>query len=142
VEAFFQKAMKGGDAAELLKEGHELEALDQAMGGIMPGRKFNAQEIIQQAKFRPAMQAYQKAVRANDDAAETAKLEASARAVAPKEMDFDAVKKQVLQYQGTQPAMALLKKYAAAVGENGDREKLPTPWISKSRPSLRPGMTT
>jgi thiol-disulfide isomerase/thioredoxin len=120
VEAFFQKAMKGGDAAELLKEGKELEALDQELGGIMPGRKFNAQEIIQQAKFQSAMQAYQKAVLADGDAAEIAKLEAAARAVAPKDLDFDAVKKKLQQYQGAQQAVTLFKKYVATVGENGD----------------------
>jgi thiol-disulfide isomerase/thioredoxin len=123
VAAFFQKAMNGGDEAELLKEGKELEALNQAMGGIMPGQKFNTQEIIQQAKFRSAMQAYQKAVLGGAEAGETAKLEAAARAVAPKDMDFDAVKKQLQQYQGTQQALTLFKKYAVAVGENGDKEK-------------------
>jgi hypothetical protein len=123
VEAFFDKAMKGGDETELLKEGKELEALDQTMGGIMPGQKFNAQEIIQQAKFRSAMQAYQKAVLGGAEAGETAKLEAAARAVAPKDMDFDAVKKRLQQYQGTQQAQTLFKKYAVAVGANGDKEK-------------------
>jgi hypothetical protein len=123
VEAFYKKALNGGDGAELLKEGKELEALDQAMGGFTPGKKFNAQDLIQQARFQSAMQAYQKAVLAGGDAAETATLEAAARAAAPKEMDFDAIKKRLQQYQGTQSAMMLFKKYAAAVGENGDPEK-------------------
>jgi thiol-disulfide isomerase/thioredoxin len=120
VEAFFQKAMNGGDEAELLKEGKELEALDQEIGGITPGKKFNVLDLIQRARFQSAMQAYQKAVLAGGDAAETAKLETAARAAAPKDMDFDAIKKRLQQYQDTQSGMLLFKKYAAAVGENGD----------------------
>jgi len=123
VEAFFQKAMKGGDEAELLKEGKELEALDQAIGGIMPGEKFDTQEVLKQVKFQAAMQAYQKAIFAGADAMEIAPLEAAARAVAPKEMDFDAIKKRLQQYKETQQATALFKQYTAAVGENGDPDK-------------------
>ncbi len=128
VEAFFEKATKGGDEAELAKEGKELEALDKELGGILPGdEKFDAQEILKQAKFQSAMQAYQKAVFAGKDDAEVAKLEAAAKAVAPKEMDFDAIKKQLQQYasraKGGQDAQTIFDKYTAAVGENGDKEK-------------------
>ncbi|MCX6922377.1 MAG: TlpA disulfide reductase family protein, partial [Verrucomicrobia bacterium] len=74
VEAFFQKAMKGGDEAELQKEGKELEALDKEIGGIMPdGKKFETAEVLKQVKFVSAMQAYQKAVLADGDAAEIEK---------------------------------------------------------------------
>jgi len=124
VEAFFEKAMKGGDEAELLKEGKELEALDREIGGIQPGgEKFDTQEVLKQVKFQSAMQAYQKAVFAGKDAAEIDRLEAAAKAVAPKEMDFDAFKKRLQQFRDGQKAMKLFQKYAAAVGENGDKEK-------------------
>ena len=91
-EAFFQKAMKGGGDAELLKEGKELETLDRQIGGINPGKTFNPQEMIQQARFQSAMQAYQKAVLAGKDDAETAPLEAAVKAVVPKGTDFAAIK--------------------------------------------------
>lgn len=124
VEAFFAKAMKGGDEAELLKEGKELEALDQQLGGIQPGgEKFDTQEVLKQVKFQSAMQAYQKAVFAGKDAAEIDQLEAAAKAVAPKDMDFDAFKKRLEQFKDGQKAMALFQKYTAAVGENGDKEQ-------------------
>jgi thiol-disulfide isomerase/thioredoxin len=124
VEAFFEKAMKGGDEAELLKEGKELEALDQQLGGIQPGgEKFDTQEVLKQVKFQSAMQAYQKAVFAGKDAAEIDKLEAAAKAVAPEDMDFDAFKKRLEQFKDGQKAMTLFQKYAAAVGENGDKEQ-------------------
>ncbi len=124
VKAFYQKAMKGGDEAELLKEGKELEALDQKIGGISPGgEKFNAEEVLKQVKFQAAMQAYQKAVIAGKDDAETARLEAAAKAVAPKEMDFAAIKTRLQQFQNSQKAQAIFQKYTQAVGENGDKEK-------------------
>ena len=73
------------------------------------------------------MQAYQKAVMSGKDDAEVAKLEAAAKAVAPKETDFDAIKKQLQQMadraKGGQQAVEIFKKYTAAVGENGDKEK-------------------
>jgi tetratricopeptide (TPR) repeat protein len=114
-EAFYGKAMLGGDEAELLKEGKELEALDQQLGGIRPDDgKFDTQEFLKLAKFSIAMRAYQKAVM-------------QGTAVAPKDTDFDAIKKQLQQMnereKGVQQAEAIFKKYAAAVGENGDKEK-------------------
>jgi thiol-disulfide isomerase/thioredoxin len=69
VEAFFQKAMEGGNEAELQKEGKELEALDKELGGILPeGKKFDTAQVLKQAKFTSAMQAYQKAAFAGSDA--------------------------------------------------------------------------
>jgi thiol-disulfide isomerase/thioredoxin len=131
VEAFYRKATQGGDEAELQSEGKELEALDKELGGIMPGgKKLDAAEILQSAKFSAAMQAYQKAVFAGKDAAEIDKLEAAARAAAPKETDFDAIKKQVEQAasrnKGSQQAGQIFQQYTAAVGENGDKEKAAT----------------
>ena len=128
VEAFYRKAMQGGDEAELQSEAKELEALDKELGGIMPGgKKLDAAEILQSARFSAAMQAYQKAVFAGKDAAEVEKLEAAARAAAPKETDFDAIKKQVEQAasrnKGSQQAGQIFQQYTAAVGENGDKEK-------------------
>jgi thiol-disulfide isomerase/thioredoxin len=128
VEAFYRKAMQGGDEAELQKEAKDLEALDKELGGIMPGgKKLDAVEILQSAKFSTAMQAYQKAVYAGGDAAEIEKLEAAARASAPKGTEFDAIKKQVEQAatrsKGSQQAGRVFHQYTAAVGENGDKEK-------------------
>ena len=128
IEAFYRKAAQGGDEDELQKEAKELEALDQELGGIMPGgKKFDAAEILQSARFSGAMQAYQKAVFAGQATAEIEKLEAAARAAAPKGTDFDAIKKRVEQMasrsKDSQQAGRVFHQYAAAVGEDGDKEK-------------------
>jgi thiol-disulfide isomerase/thioredoxin len=128
VEAFYRKAMQGGDQAELAKEGKELEALDKELGGIMPGgKKLDAAEILKSAKFNVAMQAYQKAVFGGEDAAQLQKLEATARAAAPEGTDFDAIKKRLEEAanrnKGAEQGGEVFQKYAAAVGENGDQEK-------------------
>jgi thiol-disulfide isomerase/thioredoxin len=128
VEAFIQKAMKGGDDAELQKEGKELEALDQEIGGIMPdGKKFETAEVLKQVKFVSAMQAYQKAVLADSGAAEIEKLEAAARAVAPAEVKFDELKAQLQKYasmgQAAKKARDLFAKYVQTVGDDGDKNK-------------------
>ncbi len=128
VNAFYAKAMNSDDDAELAKEGKELEALDKEIGGILPdGKKFDTQEALRQVKFQKAMRAWQKALGAGADTNEVAKLEASARAAAPKDLDFDNIKKQLLRTAGqakeTQAATLLFSEYATACGENGDREK-------------------
>ena len=131
--AFYQKAMKGGDETDLLKEGKELEALDAKLGGITPGKKFSTAEVLQQAKFSKAIQDYAKAVIGGTNDEEIAKLEAAAKAIAPETMDFDAIKKQIAQAATRVKAAAtakgdvdpeeLFQKYTATVGENGDKEK-------------------
>ena len=121
VEAFFEQATKGGDEAELLKAGKELEALDKEIGGINPGHPFNAQEAIQQAKFQSAMEAYQKAVLTGKG--DPAPLEAAARAVVPKGTDFEAIKQQLQQYRTTRQAQEVFQKYAQTVGADGDPAK-------------------
>jgi thiol-disulfide isomerase/thioredoxin len=127
LEAFYAKAMEGGDEAELLKEGKELEALDKELGGITPGEKFDVQDVLKQAKFSAAMHAYQNALLSGTDTNETAKLEAAARAVAPKEVDFDQINQQLKQYMGgakdAQKAAKVFDDYLKAVGENGDKDK-------------------
>jgi thiol-disulfide isomerase/thioredoxin len=127
LEAFYEKAMQGGDEAELAKEGKELEALDKELGGIMPGETLDAQDILKRAKFQTAMQAYQKALMGESDEAEIAKLEEAARATAPKDVNFDALNKKLKTYmtqaKEAQKAATLFGKYVDAVGENADKDK-------------------
>jgi hypothetical protein len=97
MDNFYFKAMRGGDVAELQKEGQELEALDKELGGVTPGEPFDLQGLLEQARFEGALRAYYAALVANKDAAELSKLEAAARALAPKDEDFESDKKQVLE---------------------------------------------
>lgn len=123
IEAFTKLAMAGGDEAELQKQAREIESLDQELGGLTPGEKFDAQEIIKQGKFRNAIIAYAKALDDETETNQLAKLEAAARAVAPKGVDFDAIKKDMAQSKAAQPARELFKKYSDAVGEGGNKDK-------------------
>lgn len=128
LEAFYKRAMLDPEDPELAKEGKELEALDQKLGGFLPGgQKFNAQEILAQVKFQKAMRAYQKAIASSTNETEIAQLEAAARAAAPKEINFDDYKKQLAknaaEMKETQAVAQIFTEYATAVSENGDKEK-------------------
>lgn len=128
VEAFYKRAMLDPEDPELAKEGKALEALDQELGGFLPGgQKFNAQEILAQVKFQKAMRAYQKAVASSTNETEIAQLEAAARAAAPKDINFDDYKKQLAknaaEMKETQAVAQIFTEYATAVSENGDKEK-------------------
>jgi thiol-disulfide isomerase/thioredoxin len=112
LQDFLQRAMTTTGQAELEKSRNELEALDKEVGGILPGKRFDAQEAINQLKFQAAIMAYQSSVMTGKDAAETDKLEAAARAVAPNGIDFDQVR-----------APMLFQKYVVAVGPKGDPAK-------------------
>ena len=127
-EAFYMKAMEGATDADLAEEGQALEALDAELGGIGPGgQKLVAQDIIRQARFGAAMQAFQKALYEKADEAEVAKLEAAARAAAPAEVNFDDIAKQAREYiarsRENRSAQKFILDYLAAVGENGDADR-------------------
>jgi thiol-disulfide isomerase/thioredoxin len=125
IKAFFAKAMNGASDAELAPEGAEIEALDKELGGIKPNEPFNSQEVIKQARFQAALQTYQKAIVAGTNNAEIGKLETSARALAPKDANFDTIKQQIFEHADLVKAIALFAKYKAAVGENGDPTQAP-----------------
>jgi len=128
VEAFYKAAMLDPEDPEVAKEARELEALDQELGGFLPGgTRFDTQEILAQVKFQKAMGAYQKAAATSTNEAEIAQLEAAARSVAPKEINFDEYKNQLAQRAATmkeaQQMARLFAEYATAIGENGNAEK-------------------
>jgi thiol-disulfide isomerase/thioredoxin len=127
-EAFYMKAMEGATDEELAEEGKALEALDAELGGIGPdSHKLVAQDIVRQARFGAAMQAFQKALFENADEADVAKLEAAARAAAPAEVNFDDIAKQVrasVDRSGEQrKTQKFIRGYLAAVGEAGDADR-------------------
>lgn len=70
------------------------------------------------------MRTYQKALFAQADEKEIAKLEAAARAAAPASENFDEINRQILesiaQNREEQKIDGLFQRYYAAVGENGD----------------------
>jgi thiol-disulfide isomerase/thioredoxin len=128
VGVFLTKAMEGATNEELAEEGKALEALDAEIGDIGPdGGPFVAQTAVRQARFAGAMRAYQQAIFKGADEAELAPLEATARAAAPADEDFDQIKEQMQQrasqVREERRVQGVVDNYLAAVGENGDPAK-------------------
>jgi thiol-disulfide isomerase/thioredoxin len=95
----------------------ELDALDKELGGLIPGRKFDATEVRRQARFNALLRDYQKAVSRNQDAAELSKLEKPLLEVAPKNFD-PAEFRAGVQVQG------IWRDYMLAVVAGGDEAKI------------------
>lgn len=127
LQEFYHNALENGDTPEVEREGKELETLDAQIGGITPGQKFDLQESLKELKFEKAVRAYQEALSGGSDAAEITNLEAAARALTPAKMDFDALKRKVLDSVTASKEAAVVgpvfEKYAEAVGDNGDKDK-------------------
>jgi thiol-disulfide isomerase/thioredoxin len=119
----FNEGMRGADEATILERAAKLEVIDKEIGGIIPGKTFEAREFLEQIRYCSALEAYQKAVM-NDEAPETLdKLEATARERAPKESDFETVSKRIRLGLGAAKAQKLFADYMASVGVDGNAEK-------------------
>jgi len=118
LEEFYQAVSAGADEAKTEKLGKELEALDAELGGIQPGRKFNAAEVRQMIQFRMALRDYQMAIATDDGGTNQAGLEKRIQELAPKDFNLTEFKE----------AMMLNKTFAdyyrAASGQ-GDKGDLP-----------------
>lgn len=117
MEEFYGLARKDENRArqdELVKE---LQALEKELGVLMPGRKFDANEIRRDARFQTLLRDYQKAVSRNQDAAELAKLEKPLMEVAPKGFD-PAEFRAGVQVQG------IWRNYMLAVVAGSDEAKI------------------
>lgn len=94
----------------------KLEALDEELGGFLPGRRFNAKEVRKQAEFNGAMREYQRALFEGDEEAKVAELEQRAEGLAPEGFQFKEMK-QSMRLQ------ALFQRYLTEAKEGGDAEK-------------------
>ncbi len=121
VNKWFAALMKDGESDALRKKGQELEALDKELGGIMPGRPFNAEKSIKSAKFQGAIQAYQKAINDKSEPDVLAKLETTLKDNAPENFVLEDFKIQVQSYEASRKLSATFEKYKKAVGANGDK---------------------
>jgi hypothetical protein len=74
LEEFQAAIVKGDDQAKVQQLGKELEALDAGIGGIQPGRKFNAAEAQKTILARKKLQEFQAAVAKGDDEAKVQQL--------------------------------------------------------------------
>src|SRR5882672_10182758 len=81
--AEFMAAAQAGDDAKVQQLGKELEKLDEEIGGVEAGKKFNTEDALKTVKFRKAVQQYQMGMAANKSDAELEKLEAPMKELAP-----------------------------------------------------------
>ena len=118
LEEFFEAVSSGEDDAKVDKLGKELEALDAEVGGIQPGRKFNAAEVRQMILFRMALRDYQMAVATGDGGTNQTGLEKRIQELAPKDFNFAEFKEAVMLNK------TFAEYYRAASGQAG-KEALP-----------------
>lgn len=117
MEAFYGLAAKEENPARQEALAKELEALDKELGGLMPGRKFDANEIRREARFNKLLREYQMAVSQKKDAAGLAKLEKPLLEVAPK--NFDPA-----EFRAGVEVQGLWRSYMQAVIEGNDEAKI------------------
>ena len=118
LEAFYAAAGEGRDEAKIEKLGQELEALDAEIGGLTPGRKFNAAEARKGVKFQSLLRDYQLATMSGQGGTNLARIEKLLVESAPPEFNFAEFKE----------VMALNTMFAAyyrAAAGQGGAEKLP-----------------
>lgn len=95
LQKFYEMAMQGADKAELTEMGAKLETLDKEIGGIEPGEKFKASEVIEMVKFQKAVMAYQRAIAAGKSETELDTLGENLKAAAPRDFNYDEFKNDV-----------------------------------------------
>ena len=83
IDEYFEAATAGTNEAQVEKMGRELEALDNELGGLTPGQKFNAAEVRKLARFRGLLRDYQTAVQSNQAGTNLDRLERSLTENAP-----------------------------------------------------------
>ncbi|MBI5686519.1 MAG: redoxin family protein [Verrucomicrobia bacterium] len=95
----------------------ELQALEKELGTLIPGKRFDADEIRKTARFNTLLRDYQKAVSQNKSAAELEKLEKPLLEVAPK--NFDPA-----EFKGGVQVKGRWQTYMLAVVEGSDEAKI------------------
>lgn len=115
---FMELANAGKDEVRADQLGKELEALDAELGGIQPGKKFNATEIRQRIKFGQLQNDYLMAVMAGNTSTNLDQLEQKLVAVAPKDFNLADFRE-----------LAALNKdfneYMRAASGRGDTNRIP-----------------
>jgi thiol-disulfide isomerase/thioredoxin len=95
VQEFEQAAMQNPNDPKLAEMGRKLEALDAELGGIEPGEKFSAAEVLNAVKFHGLLRDYQLAVMSGTSGTNLANIEKKLVENAPKGFDLAEFKEQV-----------------------------------------------
>jgi thiol-disulfide isomerase/thioredoxin len=117
LEAFYEAASSGAGAAKLDQLGKELEALDAELGGIQPGEKFEAAEVLKRIKLESLVRDYQIALQSGQGGTNLARIEKLLEENAPKGFDLAAFKESITL------SRLFMMYYSAATGRRG-AEKL------------------
>lgn len=117
VEEFEAVASRDPNDSKLERMGKDLEALDAEIGGITPGEKFSAAEVIKQAKFQGLQRDYQLAMVSGKGGTNLDNIEKKLVENAPK--DFD-----LAEFKQSLAANKLLNDYMRAA-QSGDSKDLP-----------------
>lgn len=120
LQEYQQLVFSGQEGARSEELEKELVALDQDLGGIQAGRKFDPAAMRQQMKFSRAFRNYQRAlVEDQADAAKLAELEQALKAAAPEGFDLAGFKQDLT-------AQRTIQAYLEEVTGDADDAKLAT----------------
>lgn len=118
-----QLIQSGQDAARVKELEAELTKLDEEVGGLMGGKKFDPADFRKRVLFSGKAQQYQKAVADSVSADQLAALEKELTTDAPEGFDLKEFKEAVARRVETQKASAVMEAYFEAVGKDGDPAK-------------------
>jgi len=117
IEEYKEAASRDLNDPKLAEMGRKLEALDAELGGIEPGEKFSAAEVIQGVKFQGWLRDYQIAAMSGKGGTNLASIEKQLAESAPK--DFD-----LAEFKANVAFNKLVNDYLQAAAGNGDAGEL------------------
>ena len=117
MDEFYGLAAKGEDTAKQDELVKKLDASDKELGGLIPGKKFDAAEVRKTARFSKLLRDYQLAISQNKDTVELEKLEKALLQVAPK--DFNPA-----EFKGGVQLQGVWQQYMQAVVDGGNEARI------------------
>lgn len=97
LQEYFQQLLSGGDEAKTAELEKELVALDQELGGLMDGQKFDPADLRKRARFSRLLREYQQAYLSGEDvpAAQLAAMEKTLTELAPAGFELATFKQEM-----------------------------------------------
>lgn len=117
LQSYFEMAMQGAADEKLDPLGAQLLALDQELGGLMPGEKLDLAGMKKSGRFQAVMSDYRRALSSGKSETELAALEAKAQPLAPQDFSF-------AEFKGQFQLQRLFQDYYRAVTGRGDAAKI------------------
>jgi thiol-disulfide isomerase/thioredoxin len=97
LQEYYQLLLSGGEEAKTAELEKELVALDQELGGLLDGQKFDPADIRKRARFSRLLREYQQASLSEEDvpAAKLAEMEKTLTELAPAGFELAAFKQEM-----------------------------------------------